>query len=177
MLQLIDVSANKMSLANDAVKITANGGSIVLENPSQKSADPDRILQVTLAALKQGDFVGAVDQFNDPFTFIDHALELEFSAKDRLTDFFAKRRRLSPEFERTDNIVLSGEDRIVSEWFLTVAKPEPFPDPGVKGPICVRGASIVQIANGKISEWSDYYDQLQSGDYGLLSWLSEWTEV
>lgn len=70
MLQLIDVSANKMSLANDAVKITANGGSIVLENPSQKSADPDRILQVTLAALKQGDFVGAVDQFNDPFTFI-----------------------------------------------------------------------------------------------------------
>jgi hypothetical protein len=149
-----------------------NTGRIVFEHTSQKSACLDRILQVTLEALKQGDFITALDQFNDEFAFIDHALELEFSAKDRLTEFFAKRRRLFPEFERTDNIVVRGEDRIVSEWFLTTTKPDSWR----KVPICVRGASVVQIENGKITQWSDYYDQLQSGGYGLGTRPTAWLD-
>jgi ketosteroid isomerase-like protein len=150
-----------------------NTGRIVFEQSSQQSVGLDRILQVTLEALKEGDFSTALDQFNDEFAFIDHALELEFSAKDRLTEFFAKRRRLFMEFERTDNIVVRGEDRIVSEWFLTATKPESRK----KVPICVRGASIVQIENGKITQWSDYYDQLQSGGYGLGTWLATWFDA
>src|SRR5689334_10020774 len=116
-----------------------NIGRIAFEQTSQKSVSLDRILQVTLEALREGDFITALDQFNDEFTFIDHALELEFSAKDRLTEFFAKRWRLLTEFERTDNIVVRGEDRVVSEWFLTARKPESWK----KVPIRVRGASIV----------------------------------
>jgi ketosteroid isomerase-like protein len=154
-----------------------NTGRIVFERSPQKSVSLDRILQVTLEALKQGDFITALDQFNDEFAFIDHALELEFSAKDRLTDFFAKRRRLFPEFERTDNIVLSGEDRIVSEWFLTTTKRGSLPESWMEVPICMRGASIVRIENGKITQWSDYYDQLQSGDYGVGTWLTAWMDA
>src|ERR1700740_1539998 len=126
-------------------------GSIVFEQTPQKSVSLERIVQVTLEALKQGDFITALDQFNDEFAFIDHALELEFSAKDRLTEFFAKRRRLFTEFERTDTSVVRAEYRMFSEWFLTTAKPESWK----KVPICVRGASIVQIENGKITKWSD----------------------
>jgi hypothetical protein len=148
-------------------------GRIVFEQTSQEPVSLDRILQVTLEALKEGDFITALDQFNDEFAFIDHALELEFSAKDRLTEFFAKRRGFFTEFERTDNIVVRGGDRIVSEWFLTAAKPESWK----KVPICVRGASIVQIENGKITQWSDYYDQLQSGGYGLGTWLTTWFDA
>jgi hypothetical protein len=62
-----------------------NTGRIVFEQTSQQSVGLDRILQVTLVALREGDFTTALDQFNDEFAFIDHALELEFSAKDRLT--------------------------------------------------------------------------------------------
>ena len=150
-----------------------NTGRIVFEQTSQQSVGPERIVQVTLEALKHEDFITALDQFNDEFAFIDHALELEFSAKDRLSEFLAKRRRLFTDFERTDNIVVRGEDRIVSEWFLTAKKTESWK----KVPICVRGASIVQIENGKISQWSDYYDQLQSGRYGLATWLSAWFDA
>ena len=152
-------------------------GSIVFEHTSQKSVSLDRILQVTLEALRRGDFITALDQFNDEFAFIDHALEVEFSAKDRLTEFFAKRRRLFPEFERTDNIVLCGEVRIVSEWFLTANKSASFPESGRTVPICVRGASIVQIEHGKITQWSDYYDQLQSGGHGVATWLTTWFDA
>jgi hypothetical protein len=150
-----------------------NTGRIVFEQTSQQSVGLDRILQVTLVALREGDFTTALDQFNDEFAFIDHALELEFSAKDRLTEFFAKRRRLFMDFERTDNIVVRGEDRIVSEWFLSATKPESWK----KFPICVRGASIVQIESGKITQWSDYYDQLRSGGYGLGTWLTTWFDA
>ena len=150
-----------------------NTGRIVFEQTSQQSVGLDRIVQVTLEALKHGDFITALDQFNDEFAFIDHALELEFSGKDRLTEFLAKRRRFFTDFERTDNIVVRGEDRIVSEWFLTAKKPESWK----KVPICVRGASIVQIENGKITQWSDYYDQLQSGGYGLGTWLTTWFDA
>ena len=154
-----------------------NTGRIVFEQTSQQSVGLDRIVQVTLEALKQGDFITALDQFNDEFAFIDHALELEFSAKDRLTEFFAERRKRFPEFERTDNIVLCGEDRIISEWFLTAGKGESVPDSWKKVPICVCGASIVRIEHGKITQWSDYYDQLQSGGYGLGTWLSTWFDA
>ena len=50
-----------------------------------------------LAALNGGKFSKAVDQFDDHFRFIDHALGLEFTAKSRLIEFFYKAR----EFSRT----------------------------------------------------------------------------
>jgi len=34
----------------------------------------------------------------------------------------------------------------------------------------------VQVKNGKISRWSDYYDQLTARRYGLASRFTEWTE-
>jgi hypothetical protein len=46
-----------------------------------------------------------------------------------------------------------------------------------KVPIRVRGISVVQIRNGKITQWSDYYDQLTSRRYGLAGWFTEWTEL
>ena len=41
----------------------------------------------------------------------------------------------------------------------------------------MRGISVVQIENGKISQWSDYYDQLKSRRYGVANWFTEWNEL
>jgi hypothetical protein len=41
----------------------------------------------------------------------------------------------------------------------------------------VGGISVVQIKNGKISQWSDYYDQLKSRRYGVAAWFTEWIEL
>ncbi len=46
--------------------------------PRRNRTTPDRILQTALAAWRQGNFVAAANQFNDQFTFTDHALGLEF---------------------------------------------------------------------------------------------------
>ena len=155
-----------------------NTQSTVRDNASTEATTPDRILQIVLAAWRRGNFVEVVDQFNDQFTFTDHSLGLEFKDKGRLTEFLAKIRELFPDSERTDNTIFSNGDRVISEWTLTATKTEPFLDGRLrKVPICERGISVVQIKNGKISQWSDYYDQLKSRRYGVAALFTEWIEL
>ena len=155
-----------------------NTHNTVLDNVSVEASTPDRILQTALAAWRQGNFVEVADQFNDQFTFIDHALGLEFKNKGRLTEFLAKIRERFPDSERKDNTLFSGGDRVISEWTLTATQTEPFLGGQLrKVPICVRGISVVQIKNRRISQWSDYYDQLKSQRSGVAALFTEWIEL
>src|ERR1700730_11881248 len=149
-----------------------------LDNASVEATTPDRILQAALAAWNQDKFVKVVDQFNDQFTFTDHALGLEFKDKGRLTEFLAKIRERFPDSERRDNTIVSSGERVISEWTLTATTTEPFLEGRLrKVPICVQGISILQIKNRKISQWSDYYDQLKSWRHGLAASFTEWIEL
>jgi steroid delta-isomerase-like uncharacterized protein len=150
----------------------------VLDNASVDVTSPDRVLQTALTALRQGNFAEVVDQFNDQFTFTDHALGLEFKDKGRLREFLAKIREHFPDSERKARSIFSGEDGVTSEWTLTATHTEPLPGGSLRRePICVRGVSVVQIEHGKISQWSDYYDQVQSRRYRVAAWFSEWMEI
>jgi steroid delta-isomerase-like uncharacterized protein len=152
--------------------------STVLDDAPAEATTSDRILQIALAAWRQGNFVEVADQFNDQFTFIDHALGLEFKNKGRLTEFLAKIRERFPDSERRDNTFFSSGDHVISEWTLTATQTEPcLGGRSGKLPICVRGISVVQIKDGKISQWSDYYDQLKSRRYCVASCFTEWIEL
>jgi steroid delta-isomerase-like uncharacterized protein len=162
----------RMSRTYKALQVTQPGNLEVVEGASH------RILQIALAAWTQGNFVEVVDQFNGQFTFTDHALGLEFKDKGRLTEFLAKIGERFPDSERKANIIFGSGDRVIGEWTLTATQTEPFLGGRLrKVPICARGVSIVQIKNGKITQWSDYYDQLKSRRYGLASWFTEWIEL
>ena len=155
-----------------------NTHSTVLNDASAEPTTPARILQTALAAWRQGNFVAAANQFSDQFTFTDHALGLEFKDKGRLTEFLAKTRELFPDSERKANTIFSSGDRVISEWTLTATKAEPILDGRPrKVPISMQGISVVQIDNGKISQWSDYYDQLKSRRNGLAALFTEWLEL
>jgi hypothetical protein len=90
-----------------------NTHSTILDNASVEATTLNRILQAALAG--QGNIREAVDQFNDQFTFTDHALGLEFKDKGRLTEFLAKIRELFPDSERKANTIFSSGDRVISE--------------------------------------------------------------
>jgi len=104
-------------------------------------------------------------------------LGLEFKDKGRLTEFLAKTRELFPDSERKVKTIFSSGDRVISEWTLTATQTDPFLGVRLKVSICVQGISVVQIKNGKINQWSDYYDQLQSRRNGLAAWFTEWLEL
>jgi steroid delta-isomerase-like uncharacterized protein len=154
-----------------------NTQSTILDNASAEATTSERILQIASAAWRQGNFVEVVDQFDEQFTFTDHALGLEFKDKKRLIEFLAKIGERFPDSERSDNTIFSSGDRVISEWTLTATQIEPFLGGRLKVPICVRGVSVVQIKNGKISRWSEYYDQLKSRRYGVAALFTEWIEL
>src|ERR1700750_636505 len=122
-----------------------NTHSTVLNDVSAEPTTPDRILQTALAAWRQGNFVAAANQFNDQFTFTDHALGLEFKDKGRLIEFLAKTRELFPDSERKAHTIFRSGDGVVSEWTLTAPQTEPFLGVRLKVPICVQGIPIEKI--------------------------------
>jgi steroid delta-isomerase-like uncharacterized protein len=139
--------------------------------------DVEHTVETALAALTQGDFAGVVEQLDDQFVFIDHAIELEFTDKAQLIDFLTLNRKLFPDSERTDKIICSSGDLVVTEWALTGTKREQYFGRMFQLPFHARGVSIVQIDGGKISRWSEYYDQTLSRRYSLAASFVEINEL
>ena len=153
-----------------------NTHSIVLNDVSAEATTPDRILQTVLAAWGQGNFVAAANQFNDQFTFTDHALGLEFKDKERLIEFFQKSRELFPDTVVEVDCIFECGDHAIAEWKLTATQTVPFGSISHRFPILLRGSTIVQIENGRVTRWSDYYDENTSRRVGLAAFFTEWIE-
>jgi steroid delta-isomerase-like uncharacterized protein len=131
-----------------------------------------------LTHLNNGKVDEAIALFAEEFRFNDHGIGLEFEDKERLAEFFRKTRELYRDAElQTDTIFLRG-DRVVAEWTLRATLLEPFYG-GLsrKVPISLHGASIVRTENGKITEWTDYYDGLTSRRTALAAHFEEWVEL
>jgi steroid delta-isomerase-like uncharacterized protein len=143
-----------------------------------EATTPNRIMGAFLAAWRLGNVVEAADLFGDEFTFIDHALQLEFKDKERLIEFLTKTYEFLPDTTRTDGAIYHSDDWVISEWTLTATHSEPFLGGRIREvPIRLQGISVVRMKNGKISHWSDYYDQLKSRRYRLAGWFTEWIEI
>ena len=138
---------------------------------------PKRILQSVLAALKEGKISQAVDQFDDHFTFTDHALDLKFTDKGRLIEFFQKSRELFPDTVVEVDSTFQYGDYAIAVWKLTATHTVPYyGSAGFRIPISLEGTSIVRIENGRITHWSDYYDQSRSWRFSLPAFFTEWIE-
>jgi steroid delta-isomerase-like uncharacterized protein len=148
-----------------------------LDTASVGVSAPKRILQSVLTALNTGRIAEAVDHFDDRFTFTDHALDLEFTDKARLTEFFQKSRELFLDTVVEVDSSFQCEDHVVAEWKLkaTMQTP-PYGATRFRFPISLRGTSVVRIENGRITDWSDYYDQNRSWRFNLAAIFKEWIE-
>ena len=140
--------------------------------------EKNRIWQTALRALAEGDIDEAVGQFAEQFTFTDHALGLEFKEKDQLHKYFAKAREMFPKSERTDQTIFNNRDVIISEWSLKDIESHPVSHGRfLKINIEAQGLSVVRVSDGRIVEWSEYYDQVRSRRYRLAGQFSDWREV
>jgi ketosteroid isomerase-like protein len=137
----------------------------------------EELVFTVLAHLKNGKIRDAIADFADEFSFKDRGIGLEFEDKERLSEFFQKTRELYPNSSlQTDTIFVSG-DHVIIEWTMHTDLAEPFYG-GMSRTVRVvlRGVSIVRSKNGKITDWSDYYDGLVSRRTALASHFTEWVE-
>jgi len=137
---------------------------------------PQWILQSALAALSEGRISEVLDQFDDHFIFTDHALVLEFTDKGRLTEFLHKSRELFPDTVVEVVSIFECGDHAIAEWNLTATQSVPYGSIYLRLPISLRGTSVVHVKNGRITEWSDYYDQNTSRRVSLAAFFTEWIE-
>ena len=129
----------------------------VQSNSRLQVMTPDRVLRAFLTAWRRANVVEAADLFDDRFVFIDHALGLEFSDRQRLVEFLKKTYEYFPDTARADQTILQSEDCIISEWTLTATLAEPyFGERMRRVPIRVQGISVVRIKNGKIIWYSSH---------------------
>src|SRR5215469_2140545 len=152
-------------------------GTTVGETLITKAASEGVVLAV-LSHLNNGQIEEALASFADEFRFDDHGIGLEFKDKQRLAEFFYKTRELYPDcFLQTDTVFVSS-NRVITEWTLQFTLTEPFYG-GLKRTVkvSVQGASIVQIEEGKIADWADYYDGLTSRRTALAAHFEEWVEL
>jgi SnoaL-like domain len=98
-----------------------------------------------------------VNQFADDFAFNDYPLNLEFTDKGRLTEFFQKSCELFPDTVVELVSTFECGDHAIAEWKLTATHVEQFGSRSYRFPIVLRGSTIVQIEKGRVTHWSDYY--------------------
>jgi steroid delta-isomerase-like uncharacterized protein len=138
------------------------------------AAEP--VVRSVVTALNKEQISDAVDQFADRFTFTDHALGIEFTEKERLIDFFSKSRELQPDASMKIVSIFHAEDNIAAEWELTATQDESSGYACCRLPICLRGVTVVQVKNGRITRWSDFYDEGQSRRVKLAALFKDWVE-
>ena len=137
---------------------------------------PLDVLRSVFAALNQRNISRAVDQFADDFAFNDYTLDLQFRDKGRLNEFFQKASELFPDTVVELVSTFECGDYAIGEWKLTGTQIEQFGSRSYRFPIVLRGSTIVQIEKGRVTHWSDYYDQLTSRRGPLKAFFTEWIE-
>jgi steroid delta-isomerase-like uncharacterized protein len=142
------------------------------------TATPSEVVVAVMAHLRNGEINEATAFFADSFQFNDRGLGLEFKDREGLAEFFEKIRELYPDSSsQTDRVLVSG-DFVIIEWTLRTALSEPFYG-GLsrKVSISLPGASVARIENGKITDWTDYYDGLTARRTALAAYFVEWVEL
>ena len=143
---------------------------------STRASAARHVLESLLIALGDGRIPEVVEAFDDRFTFDDQALKLQFTDKERLSEFFRKGRELFPDTALEVISTFECGNHIVAEWKIMAREIMPLGSLQLRLPISFQGASIVRIENQRIASWSDYYDQNTSRRFRLGAFFEEWIE-
>jgi hypothetical protein len=154
------------------MKTSTNG--IKAGNSRIRVRDPRRILESILISLSEGKIAEVVGAFDETFTFIDHALGLEFKEKGQLMKFLQKSREVFPDTVIKVVSAFASREQVIAEWRLTAKQRVRNGVVHSQLPVPLRGVSIVQVKGERIRSWSDYYDPLESSRRGLAAQFTDW---
>ncbi len=145
--------------------------------PYVVKANPAAIVYSFLQSIRDGQTSGAVELFADAFTFYDYGLQLCFTDKQRLANFFDKRVQQCPDWLFTVDTQFSEGGNVSLFWTMNASVSELAFGGRVRViPVKVQGASFIRIQGEKIIEWADYYDGLTSRRQALAEYFRDWIE-
>jgi ketosteroid isomerase-like protein len=166
------------AIGSESVAVGLRGKSVLPCDDELATTDASQqILMSALAALSEGRVSEIVEQFADRFTFNDHAFRLEFTDKTRLTEFFEKSREVFPDTTLEIVSLFESGERAIAEWRLSATESVPLGSVSHRIPISFQGSTIIRVENGRIVQWSEYYDQGSYLPIRLGAFFTEWTKI
>lgn len=157
------------------MKMSAN--IIDADTPLTEAKSHRDVLQSMLAALSAAKIAEFVEGFGDHFTFTDHALNLQFTDKWRLSEFLKKSRDQFPDANVEVVSTFEGGNNAIAEWRVTATETGGYGSMQIRLPVSFSGISIAQFRNERIVRWTDYYDQGKSRRAGLAAYFTDWVEL
>jgi hypothetical protein len=138
----------------------------------------EQVVVNALEARANGQTLDATVDFAEEFRFKDYGIGLEFSDAKSSLEFFQKARELYPDSSVQIGPTFVSGNYVIAEWMLRDTMSESFYG-GLtrKIPISLHGISVLRTENGKITEWTDYYDGLTARRTALVSYFTEWVEL
>jgi steroid delta-isomerase-like uncharacterized protein len=124
-------------------------------------ADPRSVVEAYIAAWNHHDFA-AIDQLiASDGIHDDIANSVHAQGPSQVKDFMKSITAQEPDLKwLIDRVIVSGST-VVAEWTWTATLTGEGPYGSVKDqPISGRGASIVEVEEGRIKHFTDYYDTL-----------------
>ena len=105
-------------------------------------------------------------------------MDWNFTTRRAWAEFFQKTREFYPDSSiHIDAIFVSG-DHVIGQWtFQTTLDGPSFAGQIWKIPLSLQGASILRTENGKITDWTDYYDGLTARRSRLSAYFTHWGEL
>jgi steroid delta-isomerase-like uncharacterized protein len=135
----------------------------------------EEVVLSVLTHLNNREIDDAITLFAEQFRFNDYGIGLEFTDKKQLAEFFQKTREFFPDSRLQVDSILMSLDRMVAEWTLHASVTEPFyAGLSRKVRILLHGVSVVRTKEGKIADWSEYYDGLTSRRTALAAHFTDW---
>jgi hypothetical protein len=141
------------------------------------AANNEDVVLSALTQLKSGKIEDAVADFAENFFFKDRGLGLELTDRERLREFFQKKRESYPGSSFQAEKILVAEDYVIAKWLIKYTIKEPFYGSVLRNVVVpLHGVLVISTRMGKIIERSDYYDGLSSRRTALTSYFTDWTE-
>jgi ketosteroid isomerase-like protein len=138
----------------------------------------EQVVVNALQARANGPIADATVDFAEEFRFKDYGIGLEFNDTNSSLEFFQKARELYPDSSvQIGHIFVSG-NYVIAEWMLQDTMSQSFYGGLMrKVTVSLHGISVLRTENGKITEWTDYYDGLTAQRTALVSYFTEWVEL
>jgi steroid delta-isomerase-like uncharacterized protein len=123
------------------------------------SNDAGSIIKGTIAALNSHDIDKLISFYMDECVYEDMALGRVSHGKEELKAFFQNMFVWSPDVKFESKSAFNAGDWAASEWVMSGTHTGNTPQlPATGKKFSIRGASINQIHNGKVSRQSDYWN-------------------
>ena len=112
-----------------------------------------------VAAVNSRDMEKFLSFYTDDCVYEDLAVGKVNRGKDELRSFYSDSFRMAPDLKFEEKITFTSGDWAAAEWVMTGTHSGSTPEmPATGKRFSVRGASVMQIRDGKISRESDYWN-------------------